>query len=144
MMLASTIETEEKIMDPTDPNFVTNLLGSTTLIILGSFCFSAVLAIGITLFAIRMIRGVMNPHGNMAGSVLAQATILNMWDTGVTLNDNPQVGLLLEIHPAGAPPYQVQTKSLVSRLKIPMVQIGNVVPVKYDPSDPSKVVLALP
>ena len=129
-------------MDPTD--LTRSILGSTGIIIFVSFCFSALLAIGITWFSIRMIRGVMNPHGNMADAILAQATILNMWDTGVTLNDNPQVGLLLEVHPAGAQPFQVQTKSLVSRLKIPMVQIGNVVPVKYDPRDPSKVVLALP
>lgn len=129
-------------MDPTD--LTRTILGSTGIIIFASFCLAAVFGIGITWFSIRMIRGVVNPHGQMANAVLAQATILNMWDTGVTLNDNPQVGLLLEVHPAGGQPYQVQTKSLVSRLKIPMVQIGNVVPVKYDPSDPSKVVLALP
>jgi hypothetical protein len=129
-------------MDPSD--LTRSILGSTGIIIFASLCFSAVLGIGITWFSIRMIRGVMNPHGNMTDAVLAQATILNMWDTGTTLNDNPQVGLLLEVHPIGGQPYQVQTKSLVSRLKIPMIQIGNVVPVKYDPRDPSKVVLALP
>jgi hypothetical protein len=129
-------------MDPTD--LTRSILGSTGIIIFVSFCLSAVFGIGMIWFSFYMIRRVMNPHGNMADAVLAQATILNMWDTGTTLNDNPQVGLLLEVHPAGGQPYQVQTKSLVSRLKIPMVQIGNVVPVKYDPRDPSKVVLALP
>ena len=130
------------MLDP--EQLMRTIIGSTGIIIFVSLCGSALLAIFITWFSIRMIRGVTNPHGQMADAVLAQATILNMWDTGVTLNDNPQVGLLLEVHPAGGQPYQVQTKSLVSRLKIPMVQIGNVVPVKYDPRDPSKVVLALP
>jgi hypothetical protein len=129
-------------MDPTD--LTRSILGSTGIIIFVSLCGSAVLGIGLTWFSIYMIRNVMNPHGKMSDAVLAQATILNVWDTGTTLNDNPQVGLLLEVHPMGGQPYQVQTKSLVSRLKIPMIQVGNVVPVKYDPRDPSKVVLALP
>jgi hypothetical protein len=129
-------------MDPSE--MISSIIGGTGLIIFASLCVSGLLAIGITWFSIYMIRNVMNPHGKMTDAVLAQATILNMWDTGVTMNDNPQVGLLLEVHPAGAQPYQVQTKSLVSRLKIPMIQIGSVVPVKYDPRDPSKVVLSLP
>ena len=80
----------------------------------------------------------------MAKGVPAQATILKMWDTGTTVNDNPLVGLLLEVRPQDRPAYQVQTQSLVSRLKIPLVQTGATVPVKFDPSDPAKVALDLP
>jgi hypothetical protein len=73
----------------------------------------------------------------------AQATVLQLWDTGVSLNDNPQVGLLLEVRPQNRPAYQVQTKSFISRLKVSQVQTGAVVAVKVDPTDPAKVALDL-
>ena len=31
----------------------------------------------------------------------AQAEILKVWDTGMTINDDPVVGFLLEVHPEG-------------------------------------------
>jgi hypothetical protein len=73
----------------------------------------------------------------------AQATVLQLWDTGVSLNDNPQVGLLLEVRPQNRPAYQVQTKSFISRLKVSQVQTGAVAAVKVDPTDPAKVALDL-
>ncbi len=73
----------------------------------------------------------------------AQATVLRLWDTGVKLNDNPQVGLMLEVHPASQPAYQVETKCFVSLIKLAQVQPGAVVNVKFDPMDRTKVALAL-
>ena len=100
------------------------------------------------IFSFRMLRNVLGGMAQtrtlMANGVPAQATILKMWDTGTTVNDNPLVGLLLEVRPQDRPAYQVQTQSLVSRLKIPLVQTGATVPVKFDPSDPAKVALDLP
>jgi hypothetical protein len=73
----------------------------------------------------------------------AQAKILRMWDTGTTLNDDPKVGLLLEVYSPNRTPYQVETKCYVSRLKISQVQPGNVVAVKIDRQDASKIALDL-
>ncbi len=73
----------------------------------------------------------------------AQATVLRLWDTGVKLNDNPQVGLVLEVHPDSRPAYQVETKCFVSLIKLAQVQPGAIVNVKFDPIDPNKVALAL-
>ena len=73
----------------------------------------------------------------------AQAKILRMWDTGTTLNDDPKVGLLLEVYSPNHAPYQVETKCYVSRLKISQVQPGNVVAVKIDRQDTSKIALDL-
>ena len=73
----------------------------------------------------------------------AQATILRIWDTGMTVNDDPVVGFLLEVRPPGGAPYQAETKLLVSRLSIPQVQPGAIVPVRYDPAVPSHVSLEL-
>lgn len=73
----------------------------------------------------------------------AEATVLEIWDTGMTVNENPVVGFLLEVRPSEAPAYQVKTKALISRLDIPRIQPGLIVPVVYDPKDHARVSLAL-
>jgi hypothetical protein len=73
----------------------------------------------------------------------AEATILRIWDTGMTVNDDPVVGFLLEVRPPGSPAYQAETKLLVSRLSVPQVQPGAIVPVRYDPAQPAHVSLEL-
>src|SRR5258708_7897095 len=104
-----------------------------------------ILTLGIIFFVFRRIGGMMNASNQLlATGEPAQAKILRMWDTGTTLNDNPMVGLALEVHPASRPAYQVETKALISRLKISQVQTGATVAVRFDPTDPSKVALVLP
>jgi hypothetical protein len=71
--------------------------------------------------------------------VPAEATIIKIWDTGMTVNNDPVVGFLLEVHPREGGAYQAETKILVSRLSIP--QPGQIVPVRYDPVRPSRVSL---
>lgn len=76
---------------------------------------------------------------------LAWATILRLWDTGITVNDDPVVGMEVEVRPSppteGAPFRAVIPKSRISRLDIPRVQPGMEVAVRYDPHDPSRVAL---
>ncbi len=71
----------------------------------------------------------------------AKGTVLKIWETGVRVNDNPVVGFLLEIHAEGMTPYEAETKALISILWIPQIQPGAVLPVKYDPEDPSRIAL---
>lgn len=73
----------------------------------------------------------------------AQATIVRIWDTGMTVNKNPVVGFLLEVQPANGASWQAKTKLVVSRLAVSRVQPGAVVPVRYDPNDHARVSLAL-
>lgn len=73
--------------------------------------------------------------------VSAKATVLKIWDTGITVNNNPVVGFLLEVVPEEGPPYQAETKAIISRLDIPQIQPGAVLPVKYDPENPKRVAL---
>jgi hypothetical protein len=63
----------------------------------------------------------------------AQAKILQIWDTGTTINENPLVRLLLEVHPPGGAIFQAETEQLISRLQIPIIQPGMEIEVKYDP-----------
>jgi hypothetical protein len=71
----------------------------------------------------------------------ATAKVLSIWDTGVMINNNPVVGFFLEVHAEGLVPWQAETKALISILEIPRIQPGAVLPVMYDPNDPSRVAL---
>ncbi len=75
----------------------------------------------------------------------AEATILQVTDTGVTMNNiYPVVKVLLEVRPQGRPPYQVETRMTVNRVDIPQVQPGTVVPVKIDPRSQKRVAVVMP
>jgi len=75
----------------------------------------------------------------------AVATILKVTDSGVTMNNiYPVVKVLLEVRPQGRPPYQVETRMILSRVDIPQVQPGTVVPVKIDPRNPKRVAVVMP
>jgi hypothetical protein len=72
--------------------------------------------------------------------VSAQAEILSLGETGLTVNDNPVITLDVEVRPADRPPYRATIKRLlVSRLEVPQFQPGRVIPVRFDPRDPSRV-----
>lgn len=71
----------------------------------------------------------------------AKGRVLKIWETGVRVNDNPVVGFLLEIHAKEMAPYEAETKALISILWIPQIQPGAVLPVRYDPKDPTRIAL---
>lgn len=73
--------------------------------------------------------------------ISADGTVLKIWDTGVTINDNPQIGLLVEVRPQTGMPFQSETKLVISRLDVGAYQPGMKVNVRYDPNDPSKVAI---
>jgi hypothetical protein len=69
----------------------------------------------------------------------AMAEVLDISDTGITINKNPKVRLVLKVFPKGRPPYEAVIKQVVSRLTVP--RIGDRVKVKYDPENPANVIL---
>jgi len=72
--------------------------------------------------------------------VAAQAEILAIGETGLTVNDNPVITLDVEVRPADRPPYRGTIKRLlISRLEVPQFQPGRIIPVRFDPRDPSRV-----
>ena len=71
----------------------------------------------------------------LARGVPAEAVILKISDTGTTINNNPVVRLLLEVHPPDQLPFQAETEQTLSRLQIPQVQPGATVQVKYNPTN---------
>jgi hypothetical protein len=73
----------------------------------------------------------------------AMARVLKIWDTGMSLNDNPVVGFRLSVHPEGLEPFEAETRAVIGRLDVPQIQPGAELPVKYDPNDHSRVALDL-
>lgn len=70
-----------------------------------------------------------------------KAKILEVRDTGVTINNNPQVKLILEVKNSLGQTYQTQCRVMVSRLNPWAYQPGMELPVKIDPKNEQNVVL---
>jgi hypothetical protein len=72
----------------------------------------------------------------------ASARILEIWDTGITVNEDPVIGMRVEIaRPDGTTYTPSIPKSLISRLDIPRFQPGATVSVRIDPRNPDVVAL---
>lgn len=71
----------------------------------------------------------------------AKAVVLEIRETGVTVNDSPVVGFLLEVYPEDGPAFQAEAKALVSILAIPRIQPGAELAVLYDPKDRQRVAI---
>ncbi len=70
-----------------------------------------------------------------------KATILEVKDTGVTINNNPQVKLMLEVKNSYGQKYNTQCRVLVSRINPNMFMAGMEVPVLIDPKNEQNVVI---
>jgi len=87
--------------------------------------------------------GVSETHAIQKIGEPARATVIEVWDTGITVNNDPVIGLRLTVEERpGHPPYEaVIKKSLVSRVHVPQFQPGSHVPIRIDPKDPARVAL---
>lgn len=104
--------------------------------LLGLIVIPVVLLIGI--LVMRPFLRIMFPD-EIKGGVTAPAKVLKVWDTGVSINNNPQVGLLLEITPTDGVSFQAESKTVVSRLQAALVQPGATAEVRYDPQKPQRL-----
>jgi hypothetical protein len=73
----------------------------------------------------------------LSEGIQARAVVMNVQDTGMTVNDNPRVKLTLQVQPEGDVPFEVVKKKTVSRVAIP--RVGDQYMVRFDPADPSNV-----
>jgi hypothetical protein len=127
-------------MDPFQSIFAGSML--FTIIIIAASCLFTVVMIAGTGFLIYYIMKRMGPNQSiLQNGIPAQATIRQVWQTGTFINENPQVGMQLEVRPPGGAPYVTQLNAVVPLINIPQFQPGTVVPVKISPTDASKVEL---
>jgi hypothetical protein len=73
----------------------------------------------------------------MARGTQGEATILSLQDTGMLINNNPQVRIALEIRMPMYPTYQITKTTTVPLIRLSQVQTGSVVQVMVDMSDPT-------
>lgn len=103
-------------------------------------CLITLVSLGVAgFFLFRMFKN-MNQNSNLVKTgVSAPAVIIGLEDTGVTMNDSPQVRLTLQVTPVDRPPFQAVATTFVGRLQVGMITPGASVNVRYDPNDISKV-----
>jgi len=102
----------------------------------GAFAFVGVLAV-LGRFALGRSLAVQQADTAqlVATGAPATATVTNVQDTGITINDNPQVVLTVRIEPTdGRPPYDSTMSRTVSRVAIP--RVGDRMAVRYDTANP--------
>lgn len=86
--------------------------------------------------------GITETRRIQAIGIPASGEILEIWDTGMTLNDNPVIGLRVIVSPQDGDPYEaIIAKSVVSRVHLPQFQPGSIVPLMCDPAAPQRVAL---
>ncbi|MBC8173421.1 MAG: hypothetical protein H7X71_05880 [Chitinophagales bacterium] len=71
----------------------------------------------------------------------AMAIILKVWETGITVNHNPRIGLKLEIRSQNKVPYEVEVKHNVKKDFMNMFQPGRTLNVKIDSRNPKKIAI---
>ena len=126
-----------------DPNqlFAGGIGLFTILITCASLLFGLVITAVVLFVVFRLIRSMQPNRSILQNGIPAQATIRQVWQTGTFINENPQVGMQLEVRPPGGAPYVTQLNAVVPLINIPQFQPGTVVPVKISPTDASKVEL---
>lgn len=73
----------------------------------------------------------------MATGTQGEATVLSLEDTGMRINDNPRVTMKLEIRMPYGAPYQITKTATIPIIRMSQVQVGAVIPVMVDMSDPT-------
>lgn len=95
----------------------------------------------------EQVRDAMRRQAETAQRLLATgrpgtATVTAMRDTGVTVNDNPQVELDLDVAVEGMPVFPVTHRQVISRLAVAGFRPGATVPVRVDPQHPRTLMIA--
>jgi len=84
--------------------------------------------------------GTTMPKNLREHGIAAKATVLQIWDTGWTVNDSPVIGMRVEVRPLDRSTFESTIKRyIISRLEVPQFQPGRVIQVRFDPDDHTAV-----
>jgi hypothetical protein len=101
------------------------------------------LGVGVSLVMIGLVvlrRSSRNARIESEG-IPGTAKILSLTQTGMYLNEQPQIAMDLEVNVPGHPPFQTTHRSFVPLLLLGQLAAGGEVPVKADPADPTKRII---
>ncbi|MFH1149745.1 MAG: hypothetical protein V1748_04660 [Actinomycetota bacterium] len=78
----------------------------------------------------------------LAHGETAESTILEVTDLGLKVaGDNPAIQMLVEVHPAGRPPFKADVYGFANAASRHKLQVGRKLIVKFDPADTTKVAI---
>ena len=109
---------------------------------LAIICVSVLCSLIITAASIRIPIYFMRKNSKRAEELMAsgtrgEATVLSLEDTGMLINNQPRVTLMLEIRMPYGSPYQVKKTMTIPMIRVSQVQVGSIIPVMVDMTDPS-------
>jgi len=110
----------------------------TIVLVCGSILFTLVItaaAIGIPIYLMR--NNQKRVQELMKTGTQGEATILSLKDTGMRINDDPRVTVVLDIRIPNRAPYQVTKTLTIPLINLSQVQTGSIVAVLVDLSDPT-------
>jgi hypothetical protein len=103
----------------------------------------AILAASSACVMVDRMSGVRQSRELQKTGLPAEGRVVGIWDTGITVNNDPVVRLLVDVFPPDQPSYRTTIpKSLISRVHVPQFQPGSRVPLRVDRIDPMRVALA--
>jgi hypothetical protein len=100
-----------------------------------------VVALGLLFWGRKWQRGYAEAQRIKAQGVPGQATIVGMRQTGVHVNEQPQVELRLQVDDPMYGSREVMLKEYVPLMMLGMLSSGRSLPVKVDPANPNNVVI---
>lgn len=103
--------------------------------------FLGLTGLGLFLWGRRWAKGYKDAQQLRTSGVPGQATIQGMRQTGVYLNEQPQIELNLQVQTQMHGPYQVTVREYVPLMLLGTLSSGRPLPVKVDPADPQKLVI---
>jgi hypothetical protein len=121
------------------------VIGSMVPIVRGGFYLTAailgVLSLGLLFWGRKWSAAAAEADRIKAQGVAGTATITGMRQTGVTLNEQPQVELQLQVTTQMHGPYQATVKEYVPLMMLGTLTSGRPLPVKVDPANPQRVII---
>jgi hypothetical protein len=123
---------------------LTNMMGGITII---SIVVPLIITVVVLFFVFRFL-GNLNKANQVTQQLLmtgvpATATVMQLQDGGMRVNDNPMVNVMLQINSTQFGNYQTVVQSIVPMIRLAQVQPGQTVNVKIDPNNPQNVALDL-
>jgi hypothetical protein len=103
--------------------------------------FLGLTGVGLFLWGRRWAKGYKDAQRLRTSGVPGQATIQGMRQTGVYLNEQPQIELNLQVQTQMHGAYQVTVREYVPLMLLGTLSSGRPLPVKVDPADPQKLVI---
>ena len=116
--------------------FAGSMIFTVAMICLSLLCTLVITAAAIGIPLYLMKQNQKKVQNLMATGIQGEATILQLEDTGMRINDDPRIAVTMEVRLPGYPPYQVRKTMNVPMIRMSQVQVGLVVAVMADPTQP--------